>query len=104
MKRGPGKAIEFSREEQDFLIANYRKISLRKLGDKFACSPSSIRNFYINRGLTKSPGPRTTSPDYVICKCPKCEKLHTRKMPYWNGTIPARKFCMSCGRIFFGNY
>jgi len=31
----------------------------------------------------------------VICKCPKCEKLHKLKIDWISDTIP-RKYCKSC--------
>lgn len=38
----------------------------------------------------------------VLCKCPKCEKLHVVRMaPPDNGIMP-RKFCPDCGKNISG--
>jgi len=103
-KRTQGRRIEFTEEEQEYLIDNYKKISQVNLGRQLGCSPTGIRNFYIRVGLTKPntwedhPGVKKNS-KRIECKCPRCTTRYIRKIELWQGHIPARIYCDSWQRI-----
>jgi len=91
-------------EQEDYILQNFRKISLQTLRKEFKTSINVVRNVYVKHGLMPPAKPVETHPEvksrYVKktkCVCPRCRKKHERKL-FWNGSLPARKYCRMCER------